>query len=167
MGNLIKRGVEDNIVLSNRNYSSSDRFPKRTLYYQIYNDTENFNEYFGSSISFIPYIGGDNPYSGTAIRKMSNKTFTEYTTDVMQFVGYRLPSNNFIEAYYNETFNIVSIDGSFISATSLYKDHGVLNISTIPSARYDVQSASGTFKGIEYVEIFFNNENYTRVVKLY
>lgn len=149
--------------------------PILTLFYQIYIGTGPSSGNIGSTVSFIPYTEGDTAYSGISTRLMSNSTFTDFTDDLINYVGYRVPSKvniidskeNVIDAIYKETFDILSADDSFISATSVYVDSGTTSATEIPTARFEVTCARGKFKDVKYAIITYDNNNYTRSVEFY
>lgn len=164
--------INDFNAESNGNYIGQ---LSHTLYYKLYNGMTPSSGNIGSTVSFIPYTGGDTAYSGISTRPMSNASFTDFTEDLLNYVGYRVPSKeNFIDskkyvmdAVYKETFDVLSSDGSFISATSVYVDFGTTSATEIPTARFEVKCARGKFNGVKYVVISYNNDDYTRTMRFY
>lgn len=155
--------------------SESSERSSHTLYYKLYNGMTPSSGNIGSTVSFIPYTGGDTAYSGISTRPMSNASFTDFTEDLLNYVGYRVPSKeNFIDskkyvmdAVYKETFDVLSSDGSFISATSVYVDSGTTSATEIPTARFEVTCARGNFKDVKYAIITYNNDDFTRTIQFY
>lgn len=138
-----------------------------TFFYQLYTDTTTSSEPAYSEVSFT---GEGESFSGVLTFHMSNNTFTEFTNDIITFVSFRTPpkTNVIQEGVYKETFDILLPNGAgFLSATSLYVDYGTDVATTISNARYEVTSTRGTFTGVKYAVISFNQNNNTRTVQLY
>lgn len=138
-----------------------------TFFYQLYKDTTTFTEPAYSEVSFT---GEGESFSGVLTFHMSNNTFTQFTNDILTFVSFRTPpkTNVIQEGVYKETFDVLLPNGAgFLSAESLYVDYGTDVATTISNARYEVTSTRGTFTGVKYAVISFNQNNNTRTIQLY
>ena len=115
-------------------------------------------------------------YAGISNSYMMDANGDEDKNQIVSFVGYRTPASSSLDfpPLFNETINIRTIIDNkaspplynCISAVALYNDSGDTEITTIPLVVYDVTTASGIFKGYNYLSIFFNNIENTRVVKI-
>ena len=115
-------------------------------------------------------------YAGISNSYMMDKNGDIDKNQIISIVGYRTPLSALLDfpPLFNETINIrTKIDDkaspplyNCISAVAVYDDPGKTEFTTIPLVVYDVTTASGIFKGYNYLSIFFNNVDLTRVVKI-
>ena len=110
-------------------------------------------------------------YRGISNRYMTNKTYTENTTNIITFNGARTPGNKLLDIpnLYNETVIIISkpYQYNFIQASANYIDPGSSSRTELDSIIYNVSASSGIFSKYTKILIKFNNVNETRIVKLY
>ena len=136
-----------------------------TLYYR--SKVKVNNEYVSYG-SYTNNITNNNEYSGYITRFASDLNGTPDKNTIINYFGYRTPSNvSFnIPAYYDETINIKQNKTDFISATSLYEDSGSSSVTSVPFNVFYVTSAAGIFEGYKFIKIFYDNNNFSRVIQI-
>ena len=107
-------------------------------------------------------------------RYMCKSDFTTPTTDIINFLGYRVPKNDDVglPATYLDTLTIISKPyqrenvSNMITATANYIDSGSTPITTVDYVNYTVTGASGKFAGYKNVKIIYDKDQIKRTVIL-
>ena len=144
-----------------------------TLYYRrTIKGTDAINSV---NVDYINVNKGDE-YAGISNSYMMDANENVNKNQIISIVGYRTPASALLElpALFNETINIrIKIDDKLspplyncISAFAVYDDAGKTEFTTVPLVVYHVTAANGIFKDYNFLTIFFNNEDLTRVVKI-
>ena len=136
----------------------------KTLYYRLYDtlDTSKVN-----NASILIFATNElNNYHGLENRFMMDANGVP-NNDVISILGFRTFGNPLVKlpALYNETINIQTKNG-FVNAQAVYNDNGRGFATELPYVEYCVLGASGEFVGAKILTIFFDNINYTRIVKI-
>jgi len=143
-----------------------------TLYYRLtVPGTDKSNR---SGIIVTTSVNGNPFQNNTGNRFMCKSDFTTPTTDIINFLGYRVPKNDDVglPATYLDTLTIISKPyqrenvSNMITATANYIDSGSTPTTTVDYVNYTVTGASGKFAGYKNVKIIFDKDAIKRTVIL-
>ena len=143
-----------------------------TLYYRItVPGTDKSNR---SGITVTTSVNGNPFQNNTSNRFMCKSDFTTPTTDIINFLGYRVPKNDDVglPSSYLETLTIISKPyqrenvSNMITATANYIDTGTTTLTVTPYVNYTVTGASGKFAGYKNVKIIYDKDQIRRTVIL-
>lgn len=131
-----------------------------TLYYNI-NHVE--------QLDFIPHVK-NNAYSGITVTHLTDALSNTDPSSMLTFLGYRIPLTNELSLIehpqYNETITLRNAAGT-LTATATYSDAGLTFETSTAAETYPVLNGTGRYADAKFVVIFFNNDNKTRVVKIF
>jgi hypothetical protein len=107
-------------------------------------------------------------------RYMCKSDFKTPTTDIINYVGCRVPKNDDVglPSTFLETLTIISKpyqreNGSnMITATGNYIDSGPTVVTTVDYNNFTVTGASGKFAGYKNIKIIYDKDGITRTVIL-
>jgi len=121
-------------------WSNNYKNPQKYIYYYALEDTV--------KIDFLQYAGGDSPYSGTEMIRLTDSTYSKYVSGDLQFVGYRFPQSALLDdkPRYNETITLKTPDGMLV-ASQTYIDSGTTSATEIDTVNYMIHNGVGGFKG--------------------
>lgn len=99
-------------------------------------------------------------------RYMCKSDFKTPTTDIINFLGYRVPKNDDVglPSTYFETVTIISKPyqrenvSNMITGTANYIDNGTTNQTTVDYNNFTVTGASGKFAGYKNIKIIYDNK---------
>lgn len=144
-----------------------------TLYYRV--TISNTDLSTNAVVMRFTTIPEQTSYKGMEIRYMMDQNGNQ-NQNLLTFIGYRVDGATItpasgppivIPSQYNETVQIKTPDGSFISALTFYEDTGSGFITEgVPFIDYTVEASSGIFAGYRNMRIYFNNVNFTRQIVL-
>ena len=143
-----------------------------TLYYRRTKPgTDNPNS---SEVKNQPSINNVSSLVSVTQRYMCKSDFKTPTTDIINFLGNRVPKNDDVglPATFLETVTIISKpyqreNGSnMITATANYIDSGSDVITKVDYINYTVTGASGKFAGYKNIKIIYDKDQIKRTVIL-
>jgi len=146
--------------------------PPLTLYYRL--KEPGSDQYNSGYITETAEINGIPSLKSISNRYMCKSDFTTPTTDIINFLGTRVPPNDDVglPSLYLETVTIISKPyqreniGNMITATANYIDSGSSELTTFPYVNHTVTGASGKFAGYKNIKIIFDKGGITRTVIL-
>jgi len=119
-------------------------------------------------------INGVSSLKSLSNRYMCKSDFTTPTTDIINFLGSRVPPNDNVglPSSYLETVTIISKPyqrenvSNMITATANYIDSGSTSVTVVDYVNYTVTGASGKFAGYKNVKIIYDKDQIRRTVIL-
>ena len=119
-------------------------------------------------------INGILSLKGIGNRYMCKSDFETPTTDIINFLGYRVPPNDNVglPSTFLETLTIISKPyqrenvSNMITATANYFDSGTTSTTVTPYVNFTVTGASGKFAGYKNVKIIYDKDKIRRTVIL-
>jgi hypothetical protein len=143
-----------------------------TLYYR--NKVPGSDEYTAGQIKETAEINGVPSLKYISNQYMCKSDFKTLATDIINFLGYRVPKNDDVglPSTFFETVTIISKpyqreNGSnMISATANYIDSGTTPITTVDYVNYTVTCASGKFTCYKNIKIIYDKDKIRRTVIL-
>jgi hypothetical protein len=142
------------------------------LYYRITTPgSDNSNR---SGITVTTSANGNPFQNNISNRFMCKSDFITPTTDIINFLGYRIPKNDDVglPSTYLETLTIISKPyqrenvANMINATANYIDNGTTTLTVTPYVNYTVTGASGKFAGYKNIKIIYDKGGINRTVIL-
>ena len=143
-----------------------------TLYYRLKNPGS--GEYNSGYITDTAEIDGIPSLKSISNRYMCKSDLETSTTDIINFLGTRVPPNDKVglPSLYLETVTIISKPyqrenvANMITATANYIDSGSSEATTSSYVNYTVTGASGKFAGYKNIKIIYNKDKIRRTVIL-
>jgi len=143
-----------------------------TLYYRL--KAPGSDKYNSGYITETAEINGIPSLKSISNRYMCKSDFETPTTDIINFLGTRVPPNDDVglPSLYLETVTIISKPyqrenvSNMITANANYIDSGSSEPTTSPYVNYTVTGASGKFAGYKNMKIIYDKGGITRTVIL-
>lgn len=136
-----------------------------TLYYHVFKNVET-RELKGLFISDEQSVDNKPIFSGTTILGMNDQDGIS-NTDVLTATAFRSPGSlEFKLLPMNHEIVSIQTATGYVSAEGIYSDSGVdAATEGFDHIEFAVSAATGEFAGANILVIYFNNVDYSRVVK--
>ena len=147
--------------------SSSKKKGTKSISYlnHIYTFNPENNLYYVFNVDKPDALIENNPdvsFRYTDIDSLTDETWNNFTDNIIVFEGVRIrytpPSSDVQTLYFRETIQIKNADGSSIRASAIYEDSGDNELTTVNTAYFPVECASGKFKDVKIIKFNYFND---------